>query len=356
LDGLRGVAIALVIVGHLAHFSFGRNGAWAASASVGVSLFFALSGFLITNILLEEIKSSGRIGFRNFYVRRCLRLLPALFAFLVAMTVLKLAGLFSQDAWTSLAASVLYVRNIFGRGDGTGHLWSLSLEEQFYVTWPLLLFLTFRRGERITIVILVAVAIWRATAVHFRLVNEATGALYERPWFRYDAILYGCWIALVLRTRRESWQRAACWFHPLVTLPLLVVASAIPSSSPVGPFSLTLQALLAMAVTFSTIVSAPTSIIYRALASAPARFLGHISYSLYLWQQPFIVVRTPSWGGLRTFPLNLAAAFALALFSYYVIERPFLALKSRFSASPAATHRPLAHQERAAAPISAPPS
>jgi peptidoglycan/LPS O-acetylase OafA/YrhL len=332
LDGLRGVAIALVVIGHLARFSFGLGGVWTTIASAGVSIFFALSGFLITNILLEEVETSGSFSFKNFYARRALRLLPALFLFLAAMTVLKCLGLFRQDSWFAIAASTLYLRNIWGSGDGTGHLWSLSLEEQFYLTWPLLLLLTFRRRRSITIVVLVCLAAIRAAVLHFGLVNEAAGVVYTRPWFRYDSILYGCLIAILLRAGSESARspRIAAFAHPLLTIPLLVLATTISPQSALNPISLTLQALLAAAVTYSVVVCPRDSALYRGMALPPLRFLGRISYSLYLWQQPFVVVRTPSWGGLRTFPVSVVVALILAIGSHYLIERPFLALKARF--------------------------
>jgi peptidoglycan/LPS O-acetylase OafA/YrhL len=334
LDGLRGVAIIMVVVGHVAHFSFGSNGVWSTCSSAGVSLFFALSGFLITNIVAAEIETSGRIDFVRFYLRRCLRLLPALFAFLGTIAIIKLLGLFPQDAWSSLAASVLYVRNIFGSGDGTGHLWSLSLEEQFYFTWPILLFLIFKRRHSFTLAILIAIAVWRAGMIHLHLASDVSGALYERPWFRYDSILYGCFISIAAGERPAADRPlSATLLHPLLTIPLLAWSTTISTRSSLHPIALTLEALLAASVTFSVVVCSPQSALYRALASAPLRFLGRISYSLYLWQQPFLVVRQPPWHGLRTFPTSVGAALFLAILSYYLIERPFLSFKSKLSAA-----------------------
>ena len=333
LDGLRGVAIAMVVFGHVAHFTFGLEGAWSTCAGAGVLIFFVLSGFLITDILLGEIESSGSLNFRNFYARRCLRLLPALFLFLLAMLTLKVLGQFSQDSWGAFAASVLYVRNIFGSGDGTAHLWSLSLEEQFYVTWPILLLLLKKRRLSYTFAFLVIWAAWRAIAIHFRLASNATGQFYERPWFRYDSILYGCFLAIALRMPAgiSVWRyRASLIFHPIFALPLLIASSAIPDSSKLFPIGTTLQSALAAGMTLGVITCSDSSLLHRVLASVPARFLGRISYSLYLWQQPLLVIRHPSWGGLRTFPINLGLAIVLAVFSYYAIERPFLALKARF--------------------------
>jgi peptidoglycan/LPS O-acetylase OafA/YrhL len=333
LDGLRGVAIAMVVFGHVAHFTFGLDGAWSSCAGAGVLIFFVLSGFLITDILLGEIESSGSLSFRNFYARRCLRLLPALFLFLLAMLTLKLLGLFSQDSWGAFAASALYLRNIFGSGDGTAHLWSLSLEEQFYLTWPILLLLMKRRRLSSTFALLVAWTAWRVIAIHFRLANNATGALYERPWFRYDSILYGCFLAIALRAPDGIgvWRsRASLIFHPILTLPLLVASSTITETSKLFPISMTVQSMLAAGAILGVITCSERSVLHRVLASVPARFVGRISYSLYLWQQPFLVIRQPSWGGLRTFPIDVGVAIVLAVFSYYAIERPFLALKARF--------------------------
>lgn len=224
LDGLRGIAIAAVVVGHTLQFGSLAD-ATRAFGGLGVLLFFVLSGFLITDILFAESAHTGWVNLTAFYTRRALRLLPALLVFVAIVTVLKLVGQLPKESWTSVLASLLYVRNIFGSGDALGHLWSLSLEEQFYVTWPLAFALLGVRRLRTVIVFLLLMAVWRAVAIRMRLSNPAIGAFYERPWYRYDSILYGCLAAILWRVYpdrvravgRSSIRRSWChsfWGSP----------------------------------------------------------------------------------------------------------------------------------------------
>src|SRR5438093_1585780 len=149
LDGVRGIAIAIVVAFH----AFG----WPAAGTLGVDLFFVLSGFLITTLLLEEHARSGRIGIRAFYLRRARRLLPALFALLVPFLLIALAAVVFRGSSPSalflgLGAALTYTSNIVVAADPSAvpaaliHLWSLGAEEQFYIVWPLLLVVLMRRG------------------------------------------------------------------------------------------------------------------------------------------------------------------------------------------------------------------
>lgn len=133
LDGLRGLAIVLVLAGHVLEFGFGIH---TDFGGLGVLLFFLLSGFLITGLLDREKTRTGAISLRAFYIRRVLRLFPALFIFLATQCVLIETRVVTDTPWYAVAACLLYVRNIWGRGSTTGHIWSLSLEEQFYTSWP----------------------------------------------------------------------------------------------------------------------------------------------------------------------------------------------------------------------------
>jgi peptidoglycan/LPS O-acetylase OafA/YrhL len=334
LDGVRGLSIALVLIGHAARFS-ARAGDWALSlAALGVMIFFVLSGFLITDILSRELARTGRVSLSNFYLRRGLRLLPASLVFIAFVAVGIALGWITDVPWRSLAASVLYLRNVFGRGQTEGHLWSLSMEEQFYALWPLaLLLLKTRRALPAALVAIALAFVGRGIAIRLALFDYNTGVFYVRPWFRFDSLLLGCVLALLWNdpARRESLQRWADRFRPAVAFPLLLGFSlAFDFSERCRPFFLTVQGLLAVAFLAGAGLGrrrAESAL----LTSAPIRALGVLSYSLYLWQQPFLVTRQPDWGLLRVMPFNVAAAFGAALASYYLVERPFLKLKDRFS-------------------------
>jgi peptidoglycan/LPS O-acetylase OafA/YrhL len=315
LDGFRGLAILLVVTGHTLAFSLHTfSYAGLKMGEIGVLLFFVLSGYLITGLLRDEFDRTGTISLAAFYARRARRLLPALGLFLVGIALLRWAGLVTDVPNRDFVAAILYVRNIVGRSESLGHLWSLSLEEQFYTLWPFL-FLAFgvKRMLRVALGLSILVMAWRGAAISLRLWDYNTGVFYLRPWFRFDAIAVGCVLALA----------------PLPKSPKLVFglsATALMSWSLYGeqisrPLFITLQTLLAAVLLFSVVKGGTLT---RGLFSLSwLRWLGGISYSLYLWQQIF-TVSEPRLGWTRHFPLNLLAALALAILSRELIEKPFL--------------------------------
>ena len=338
LDGVRGIAILGVLLGHTLEATYRIHSPLSLGAGeCGVLLFFVLSGYLITDLLIREETSTGRVDVRAFYIRRALRLLPAMFLYVGTVVVLKLMGVIRHETWGSIGASILYVRNIFGRGSALTQLWSLSLEEQFYLTWPAVFVLSGRRRASVIVAILVVMTLWRVAAIQFHLTNVVDGRIYEAPWFRYDSILYGCILAVGAQDVR--WGRGA-WVsrltHPLVTLPVLMAASCIRPFTPLYLVRLTLQSVAMAGFLWYLICARPQAFSYRILAAAPFRYLGRISYSLYLWQGMFIWLPgmgtdEPSWTRFRSFPLNLGITFVLAVASHELLERPFLRLKSRFT-------------------------
>src|SRR5262245_4168116 len=196
LDGLRGIAIALVVGFHAFR--------WPANGALGVDLFFVLSGFLITTLLLEEHRSFGRIGLRRFYVRRVRRLYPALLLLLLALVAVTLAagGFPSLDSPPAIgvASALTYTANVVVAASpshvpaGMVHLWSLAAEEQFYVVWPLLIVLLLRwRSMRLlatSLVVLLLLAI--AYRLRLALAGASIGRLYYGPDTHADSLLVGC--------------------------------------------------------------------------------------------------------------------------------------------------------------------
>jgi len=340
LDGLRGVAISAVLVGHVMEWGFGSHSAWwRGLAECGVLLFFVLSGFLITDILIREEGERGKVDLRAFYIRRALRLLPALFFYVGTVAVLKSMGLIRHESWGSVGASLLYVRNIFGRGAALGHLWSLSLEEQFYLTWPIIFLVTRRWRMKAVVTILAGMAVWRAAAIALHLTNVVDGHVYQCPWFRYDSILYGCFVALCLAVRPDLWHPARWrWLlRPEIALGVVIAATALEPESAAYSMRLTLQSLGMTWLLWYAVTCRAPEVGYKLLASRPLAWLGKISYSLYLWQGMFVELPSPAfdepaWALFRTFPLNIGMAFLMALVSYRFVEQPFLRLKHRFAA------------------------
>lgn len=335
LDGLRGLAICLVFIGHFGTFSARSSGLWTAFAEVGVLLFFVLSGFLITSLLCAEERShQQRVNLRYFYVRRALRLLPAAWTFISITALLKVSGLVTDESWGGIGASLLYVRNIFGRGTTLGHLWSLSLEEQFYFIWPLL-FVVFpkrRLGVALTVVGVITGA--RVFCMAFQLLDARTGVFYLRPWFRFDSIMAGCVLALVKERSPLLFRERRVWFkrltNPIGAFIVLGALGYFEWERAVIPWSLAIQTMACVAI-LAGIAGGTSRGLAFVLRRRPITFLGKVSYSLYLWQQLFIVTKVPDWGFVRQPFVDVIFTFACALLSWYLIERPFLRLKAGWS-------------------------
>jgi peptidoglycan/LPS O-acetylase OafA/YrhL len=293
LDGLRAVAVVLVIMTH-AHIPWANNG-----GDVGVTAFFVLSGFLITSLLLAERDRSGRVSLPRFYGRRVLRLGPALLLLIFTVTVLSLAVTW-PGAWQfGAVSSVFYVSNwaqVAGLNiDPFGHTWSLAIEEQFYLTWPLLIALAGRRAWPIAAVGLVV-----STAL---LVVSTGDTEYFSTLTRGGSLLAGCLLA-ISGTRAPEWLGA-------IGLTVLVGLG-------LANFSHEVTIPLATAATIPVLASSVGGL----GRLAP---IGRRAYGLYLWNWPLAILLGP---------IAVPMTFVVAEASYRFLERPVLRLKSRLAAAP----------------------
>lgn len=337
LDGLRGVAIAAVVVFHAGGPSGGLY---------GVDIFFVLSGFLITTLLLEEWQRNGRISLRGFYMRRVRRLVPGLAAMLgvVTLGLLLVFAFGSLDAaglrWRllSVLTGAAYVQNVvkaFGSGQTiwppVGHLWSLGIEEQFYIAWPLTLLWLLRRGARPrTLAIVSGLGALLVAGHRIELVLTGASGRYAAfmPTSRADPVLLGCLlgIARFYGMIRPALQRLLVLVSPFVAaggLTLLFFANA--SFYPV-PWLVLVE--LAAGATVLAVVLRPESLVGRLLSRKPIVFLGEISYSLYLWH-PLCVFFFQRFGVL--------VAIWAALGSYKYIEAPFRRKRAASASAPRRT-------------------
>jgi len=319
LDGLRAVAIAGVV---LYHGTGHPAGGW-----LGVDLFFVLSGFLITTLLLEEHRSHGRVDILGFYRRRARRLMPALLAVLVV--VLAFTG-----SVFGVVAGLGYFSNVVQMGapestmpPALEHLWSLAAEEQFYLVWPLLLFVLLRARLGLAVVLVLAGVVF-TTIRQFQLWG-AGEVFWQRiaygPDTRSTAILVGCLLALLVSARGAPGFR----FVQPVAVGLFAAFYIIDSESFVlSGFPLLLFACVSAVLIVRALDA--RSFLARALAVTPMVFLGRISYSLYLWHAPIFLLFgvSATEKGLSLIPalvLSLVAATA----SYYFIELPFLRRRAK---------------------------
>ena len=286
IDGLRGVAILLVVGRHA--FLTPLNGGY------GVDLFFVLSGYLITTLLLEERDRSSRISLQAFYVRRGRRLLPALGVMLACYLAVMAAFGDAAHAARETAAQSFYTANIMqawwphvvGRS-AIGPLWSLAQEEQFYLVFPVLLIAVLRwRGEaamrRLVIAAILFVTFERLTLFHL---GSASLRLYAGPDTHSDGLMLGALLALTLRRAPSpDATRANRMLGPasLLLLFFLCVSSRFPWAEGVSLVDLAAVGLVCAAV------CQPQAPLTRALRWRPLVGMGKISYSLYLWNAVFL--------------------------------------------------------------------
>jgi peptidoglycan/LPS O-acetylase OafA/YrhL len=301
LDGLRGLAIASVVAYHC----FG----WPAGGHLGVDLFFVLSGFLITTLLLRERLETGRISLRAFYARRAARLLPALALMLAAY--LAIAAVKGEDGVKAVLLGGLYFGNVmiaftgeskFVVLSGIGHLWSLAEEEQFYLVWPILLPIVARSRRPARLVLALGLAL-----VTYKFVLMLLGAthhrLYNGPDTHAEGLVAGASVAFLIARR------------PDFTLPRSTLAVTVPfvvlflfgRTQSTGWDAVGLP--LAETGCVALVVAALTlSEWQRFLSLAPLRFLGRISYSLYLWHA-MLMWATDQHLGWLVVPASIAIAY-----------------------------------------------
>lgn len=350
LDGWRAIAILAVMIYHASDGVFQTGGIYpnsflrtlAGHGAMGVDIFFGISGFLICSCLLAEHQQNGFISLKRFYIRRFFRILPPYMTYLAGLTILAVLGFvtISPAAWWSC---LLFFRNYLPDETSgtfyTGHFWSLAVEEHFYLIWPGLLVLAgIPRARRMVVALAGMIAIWRAWEFRHQWSAELIPALSMCRWdwrtdVRLDGLLWGCWMALLLR--ETAWrQRLTRWLSPGVWLGLIASFIACVYYKP--PFAWTWQSMLIVLILAGTVLR-PQSVSSLILESAPMRWVGRMSYSLYLWNSLFFpgmgYPRPLALGILQAFPINVFLVFACAFLSYNFVERPLIRLGHSLASS-----------------------
>jgi peptidoglycan/LPS O-acetylase OafA/YrhL len=328
VEGLRGVAILLVVLYH-AHLSFMHGG------FVGVDVFFVISGYLITGLLVREVERSGSISFKGFYARRVRRLLPAL-AVTLAVTVV--GAVFNFAPWNlgevlkAGIASALWSANLYFAVNTTNylaqdansnpflHMWSLAVEEQFYFVWPALIWLATRRwasrGKRRLLALLAAVAVFSFLGCLLLTYRNQPWAFFASPARSWEFALGG----LAVLVRRPRWPRF-CVVFPVLGLGAIALSAVAFSDATVFPGWAALLPVLGTAAVL-TFDSAQGGVGW-ALNNPPMQLFGRLSYSWYLWHWPVLVLARRNWN------LNLWGTLAgalgsllLAAATHRLIENP----------------------------------
>jgi peptidoglycan/LPS O-acetylase OafA/YrhL len=356
IEGIRGVAIGLVFAYHLVIFLLPERHGWIPGGNTGVDVFFTLSGFLITSILLGEQRRDGRISVPAFYQRRALRLLPAIVVLLLVTTFYAMAtepavaggvqvGVSDGEHLRAVGGIATYLANWFPGGTDLpayfGHMWSLAIEEQFYLVWPGLLVgliaVARRRSVRpaglagLVALATVAGAAWRAAL--FDRHDGLWSDVYFRTDARLDQLLLGVLLAIavhhgLVQVRSREWLAAG----GLVAI-LVVALNQEVSGAGYFRWGATLTSCGTAALILATLEGG--GLVGDVLRSPPVRWVGKISYSLYLWHVPVIVLvlrYLESAGGVTRVAVAAVLSIAAAAGSYYLVEAPALRKKDQLEA------------------------
>ncbi len=330
LDGLRAISIILVLFGHLVGTQgFPIHTMHARIGEMGVRVFFVISGFLITSLLLSEQQRRGAISLAKFYYRRALRIFPAFYVMVAGIAILAATGhiLLKHN---DLLAAVTYTTNYHpDRAYNLNHLWSLAVEEQFYLLWPAVLaFAGRRRGIWIAAGFAVLVPLGREATIRGYLPGiELVGGSFHTV---ADSIAVGCVLAGLRSQLEASARYLRVLGSPIVAVGLLAIVlfSTTTERWPGIDFAILPISNVAIALIIHWALLHHTSPIGRLLNAAPVAYIGTLSYSLYLWQQLFL--NPQSTALYCRFPLNLGLAIAAGVASYYLVERPMLRLRERW--------------------------
>ncbi|QKJ29790.1 acyltransferase [Mucilaginibacter mali] len=341
LDGLRAVAILFVVIGHIIIYTPANK---YINGAIGVEIFFVLSGFLITTLLLKERVSNGQISLRNFYIRRTLRILPVAYLYLLVIGVLNY--IFNlQISAIAFLSDVFYFRNTpinYGHNAWlTDHFWTLSIEEQFYLLFPLLMVKNFGRYFKLIVVLIIGIPLLQFLSYH------NVGVLYSNYWVHKAAmaiiilfghgtlsILIGSLLALLIfnGTLKPVKLKNAHWLSTLVFIAAIIFNAQYPvlmanvSLSEII-FSILIAVVIFLCLSFNDLLGQ--------LLSTPVLVkVGVLSYSIYIWQQLFTY--SQPWQHAFKYAdawwFNMPLLLIVSIASYYLYERKFLKLKDKFKA------------------------
>jgi peptidoglycan/LPS O-acetylase OafA/YrhL len=331
LDGLRALSIGLVLFAH-SHPPEKFEKVAFYCGNLGVRIFFVISGFIITWLLLQEAKSNGGISLKDFYIRRIARIFPAYYTYLAVVFFLDRAGLLNGGSNIQRILNILFLAN-YGPCEGpTGVLWSLGVEEQFYLLWPgvFVIFRLFKEKKK-ALIILIGVIVCSTILRGINTLcwkNQETYFWLHRYSFLFhmDIIAWGCVGAFIAFYWSKVVQFLA--FHVfkvllfatfIITLPY--TAQTIDGYGIETVFGPTLEGLGAILIIIVSVAKSDL-FLFRILNLRPVIWLGTISYSLYLWHSVFTGNLLQKYGISQN--LWILASIGAAMISYYLIERPFV--------------------------------
>jgi peptidoglycan/LPS O-acetylase OafA/YrhL len=329
LDGLRAISIVFVLIGHAAGTKYAYSSSFfrytGDIANLGVRVFFAISGYLITSLLLKEKLRTGAVSLKTFYVRRVLRIFPAFYFFLAVAAILVWLKILPIPKHDFLYAAT-FTANFRGLNWNLAHFWSLAVEEQFYLVWPATFALCgSKRAMKIAVAMLTVWPLLRGILALMHIPNPG-------PSISADGVMAGCLLALLRPRLHEN----RCYLRFLesrwfAAIPLAMLLLNVVYDHAHGVFyhGFGYLVTICIIIVIDGCITIRNKVI-RGLNWKPVAFLGTLSYSIYLWQQIFMNQK-----GLyifNYFPLNVILVLSCACASYFVVEKPFLELKNRLQA------------------------
>jgi len=335
LDGLRAVSIALVLFTHAMgtrNFPLGAHAldAFGDIGYLGVRIFFVISGFLITTLLLKEHSKTGTVSLRAFYERRAFRIFPAAYAFVALVWLADVVSALPLRGG-DVAHALTYTMNYhYTRSWDVGHLWSLSVEEQFYFLWPALVLLVGpRRIGHVAVAMIALAPVMRVLA--WFLLPFRDDVIMEAYPCVMDAIAAGSLLAIAgRRLDTLDWYQRFLRSPLFLIVPLIVLVAQADHYSVAREYTLDITVQnLAIALTVDRCVRVTRGATFAVLNARPLVWVGTLSYSLYLWQEPFLNPKTLR--ATSAWPLNLVLAVLFAIASYHLVEKPFFSLRDKLA-------------------------
>jgi len=335
LDGLRGVAITMVVLFHLNltswflyHIIF--NG------ETGVLIFFVLSGFLITTLCIKEKVITDNISLKNFYIRRALRIFPVAYLFIIVLIILNI--IFKLGiGYINILGAALYLMNFssyfrkYNFAYETSHYWSLSVEEQFYLIVPFILKKNFRTYLFVILSIVFILPVFISLQYAYPLLNNVALYAFTHYLIKFQAIAVGCLFSVL--TFKYPFNNINIKIKVLTNLFAIILIPYVQYDnffSIKSIFSSLLISFLAGYIIITNIIPG-SDFIFKMLNSKFLKTIGVLSYSIYIWQQIFTYYNNKLPAFMVTFPTNIVCLILISCLSYYFYESFFLRLKSKFS-------------------------
>lgn len=329
LDGLRAISIFLVVASHFS-YTIGFPDVYNVG-NLGVRVFFVISGFLITGLLIKELDKTDKINLTKFYFRRTLRIFPPYYFYLTVILLCAVLGWMTIPLYKFIPAYTYTSNYVELNTWNLGHTWSLAIEEQFYLIFPgILLLFGRRKAAWILLSVLFICPIIRN--IDFQIFHELDPIwIYKGFHSNIDTLAIGCLLALQYQyLHSREWYLKILDSKLMIFAPLLAIVASAQIEHPklyLG-FSFTVcNVLIALCIDWA-VTNYQNNSIGKFLNSSPMVWVGMLSYSIYLWQQPFFNYDEPAW--FTQFPFNFIGIAVCSVFSYYLIEKFSLQLRQKW--------------------------